>query len=453
MWWTMGAMAKLVWPCHVFPKFAGMSTLAWTWHPTFRNSSMRGIAMPARLVLLSAAWGLSVFWAHPAWTADKPKVVIPFDFVSKFDHGRYGEMVGEEIWKKLQREPGFITPESLSDIRDTCTQNNVHPTPEMPLGQVGKIVVQDFDAQIGIWGSIERVAGHDEDVYDLVIKCVDFSVPKQPKTIYQCNARTRSVSEIPHLYVRQMMDALTGRSPAGPPVVDPLAEENWKKNPNLVIGGDFQSGSNGVPRGWESVAGQQREPLGKLVRWVEEAGNPQNKLIRFTFDEEVGNNEGVMYYSLPFRVEEGAKYRFQCRWRTNGPAAKVFIKCYAELDTPYHSESATAASGSAAGKDHPPPVDRLREVYRSQQNLKGPKNTWNTQTEDFTPRQSNYTPRWGRVMLYGYVGAGVVEFDDVVVKLIVQGSASISVTKKRRTSLETKTTVEEMEENERRSKE
>ena len=56
-------------------------------------------------------------------------------------------------------------------------------------------------------------------------------------------------------------------------------------------------------------------------------------------------------------------------------------------------------------------------------------------------------------MLYGYVGAGVVEFDDVVVKLIVQGSASISVTEKKRTSLETKTTVEEMEENERRSKE
>ena len=58
---------------------------------------------------------------------------------------------------------------------------------------------------------------------------------------------------------------------------------------------------------------------------------------------------------------------------------------------------------------------QLREVYRSQQNLKGPKNVWNTQTEDFTPGHTKYTPRWGRVMLYGYLGAGVVEFDDVVV--------------------------------------
>ena len=56
-------------------------------------------------------------------------------------------------------------------------------------------------------------------------------------------------------------------------------------------------------------------------------------------------------------------------------------------------------------------------------------------------------------MLYAYIGGGVVEFDDVVVKLIVQGSAIVSVDKKRRPSLETKTTVEEMEENERRSKE
>ena len=80
-------------------------------------------------------------------------------------------------------------------------------------------------------------------------------------------------------------------------------------------------------------------------------------------------------------------------------------------------------------------------------------NVWNTQTEDFTPAHTKYTPRWGRVMLYGYIGAGVVEFDDVVVKLLVQGSASISGNKKRRTSLETKTTVEEMEKNESRDKE
>ena len=34
--------------------------------------------------------------AGPAAAKEEQKVVIPFDFVSKFDNGRYGQMVGEE---------------------------------------------------------------------------------------------------------------------------------------------------------------------------------------------------------------------------------------------------------------------------------------------------------------------------------------------------------------------
>ncbi len=99
-----------------------------------------------------------------------------------------------------------------------------------------------------------------------------------------------------------------------------------------------------------------------------------------------------------------------------------------------------------------PKLSEMREVYRSQQNLKGPKNTWNTQTEDFTPRHTKYTPRWGRVMLYAYLGAGAVEFDDVVLKQIVPASPGEGE-KDPRHSLETTVTVKEMEENERRSRE
>ena len=105
------------------------------------------------------------------------------------------------------------------------------------------------------------------------------------------------------------------------------------------------------------------------------------------------------------------------------------MKCYDEV----------ASSGS-----------QRREVYRSQQQLKGPNNTWNTHTQDFTPKHTKYSPRWGRVMLLAYLYEGVVEFDDVVIKEIVQ-AASENLIKEKRTSLGTKTTVKEMEENERRS--
>jgi hypothetical protein len=402
---------------------------------------------PCHFVLSALFFTAILFFApRAASAADAKKVVIPFDFVSKFDSGRYGQTVGELIWKRLQREGRFILPESMLDVRETIARTGARPVPGMAIEKVKQIVQRDFDAQIGIWGSVERAAGHQEDIYDLVIRCVDFSAVGGPKVVYECNARTRTVSEIPHVYVKQMVDALCGRAPGGPPAVDATAEANWKKNPNLVLGGDFQSGTSGVPKGWEPVAGQQREPLGKVVRWVPESGNGANKIIRFVFDAGVGDNEGVMYYSLPFVIEEGAKYRFQCRWRTSGPRVKVFIKCYDEVDSEYRANAGSAPSGSSLGKkDYIPKVSQMREVYRSQQNLQGPKNTWNSDTADFTPKHTRYTPRWGRVMLYAYVGAGTVEFDDVVVKQIVSAPPGEKANKMLRPSAESKVTVEEME--------
>ncbi|MGD0655347.1 MAG: hypothetical protein ABSA16_13475 [Thermoguttaceae bacterium] len=318
-------------------------------------------------------------------------MLIPFDFVSKFDDGRYGQMVGDMIWKKINAEGGFILPESMLDVRDYCQSHHIQPSPDDSLEKIKKIVKEGFDGQIGVWGSVERAPEAEGEIYDLVIKCVDFSIEPEPKVIFETKSRTKSLSEIPHLYVKQMLDALYHRRPGDTYSVDPTAEANWNKNPNLIVGGDFQTG-----------AGQKRDPLGGLVQWTAEDGNPKNKIIRFKFDSSVGDNEGVMYYSDYFPVREGAKYRFQCRWKTDGPKVKVFIKCYDEVNTPFLPETA-----------------QRREVYRSQQNLDGPKNTWNTHTEDFTPAHAKYSPKWARVMLYAYLGAGVVEFDDVVVKQIL----------------------------------
>jgi len=411
-----------------------------------RRLIQQGLVITATLaaLLLGIACGTA---------GEQRKVVIPFDFVSKFDEGRYGQMVGDMVWKKLQREGGFIIPESMADTRDFCESNKIVVTPDTPMDKMKKIVQDDFGAHVAIWGSVERVPGNEWDVYDLVIKCVDFTAYPQPKVVCDVKARTQTVSEIPHLYVKQMLDALYDRKPGAPPGLDPMAEENWKKNPNLVKGGDFQEARRGVPIGWEPSGGQQREPLGGLVKWLPEARNPSNMVIRFTFDAGVGDTSGVMYYSEPFPVQEGAKYRFQCRWRSNGPAVKVFIKCYDEMGTEYHRESDSAKLPKyKPGKNtYIPEGSQLREVYRSQQNLKGGKNTWNVQTEDFTPKHTKYVPKWGKVMLYAYLGAGVVEFDDVVVKLLVPASPGESV-KERRHSLESKVTIKDMEENERRSR-
>jgi hypothetical protein len=335
-------------------------------------------------------------------TAATPKVVIPFDFESRFDNGVTGQTIGDMLWTKLKQQGGFILPESMQDVRDWCQRTQTQPNPDSPLEAMRKIVVDEQAGQIGIWGKVERVEGFATDVYDLWITVADFSA-EPPRVLYTRKARTRTVSEIPHIYVKEALDRLYGRdsAPGAPAVVDPAVAERWQNGPNLVRG-DFETGRSS-PQGWD--------PLPANVTWVAgttgtNAGESGSRVVRFTFGTDVAGTTGVLYYSDDFPVEAEATYRFQCRWRSTGSAAKVFIKCYDE-----------ARGGIEGG------IAR-REVYRSQQNLKGPTGTWNVQTEDFTPKHSRFTPRWGRVMLYGYWPAGTVEWDNVVVKLVKPAPAS-----------------------------
>jgi hypothetical protein len=351
----------------------------------------------------------AAFLAGPAYAAEllpvaNAKVVIPFDFESRFDNGVYGQTISEMLWTKLKRDGGFILPESMQDVRDWCQRTKTQPNPAMPLDRLKTIVVDEQAGDIGIWGKVERAPGFDTDVYDLWITVADFSV-QPPKILYTTKARTKTVSEIPQVYVKEALDRLYGRTsePGAPAVADPAIAERWNHGPNLVHG-DFETGRD-HPQGWDPLPAGVTWVTAKKDQSAEETGT---RAIRFQFAKEVAASTGVLYYSDYFPVEAGSTYRFQCLWRSTGSAAKVFIKCYDEVPG--------GIEGGAA----------RREVYRSQQNLKGPNGRWNLQTEDFTPKHSRFTPRWGRVMLYAYWPAGTVEWDDVVVKLVKPAISSPS---------------------------
>jgi hypothetical protein len=360
-------------------------------------------------------------------TAEPPKkLVIPFDFESKFDGGEYGQQIGELLWAKLHRQGGFIIPEAQQEVRDWSRRAGIVPGPDTPLDKMKEIVVKEQAGDIGIWGKVERVAGFDTDVYDLWINIADFSVDP-PRILYQKKARTQTVSEIPHVYVKEALDRLYGRTEQVAAAPDPMLQERWEKAPNLVKG-DFEQG-RGAPAGWENLPHD--------VTWVAEKGKDsksKNRIVRFTLNEDVAGTTGVLYYSEFFPVEEGATYRFRCRWRTTGSAAKVFIKCYDELPTEFR----TRGGGESLKTEK-------REVYRSQQNLQGSPGAWNVQTEDFTPQHTQFTPRWGRVMLYAYWPAGSVDWDDVVVKQVAPPPPRKGE-KDRRPSTETKARTREMQE-------
>lgn len=411
--------------------------------------------------------GLAMLVCLPlALSADEPKVVVPFDFVSRFDQGTLGAQLGDMFWAKLNRQKGFVIPESMHDVREFVRAQGLAIGPDSDLKQVRRAVLEEFSAHIGIWGGIERAPGHESEVYDLVLKCYDFSADP-PRAIYDRSARTQSAAEVPHVYVKQLLDALYERpaQAAGGSAIDPAAEANWSRNPSLLAGGDFERGVGRVPTGWEDRGGQNRESLGNLVQWLDEAGaTPANKVIRLTMDSALGDSFGVMYYSRPFAVNQGATYRVQYRWRSNGPQVKVFVKVYGEMASQYktqdsapaldHKRADTAVESLRAGMGNPntygQPLEG-REVYRSQQNCKGPLNQWNVHIEDFTPRHTKYDLKFGRIELFGYHGAGVVEFDDFVLKEVLPASPSALVGPRRHSSA-TRVTLKEMQENERRSR-
>ena len=344
--------------------------------------------------LLLCLIGLALISAAPA---DPPRpLVIPFDFESKFDDGSYGQQLGDMFWTKIKRQGGFVLPEAMQEVREWCERNHFAPGPDTPMEKMKQAVKTEQAGDIGIWGKVERVAGFETDVYDLWITIADFSTDP-PRIIYQKQGRTKTVSEIPHVYVKEAMEALTGKVLTPFPTKENSPPKGGSKGPSLVRG-DFEDG-RASPLGWDP-----RPPLVSVKAEPGKAGT--NHYLHFNIPQAEAESTGVLYYSEFFPVEAGKTYRFQCRWRTTGSTVKVFVKCYDEFATNFARDGGN------------PAAPEKREVYRSQQNLTGPANTWNEQVEDFTPKHSKFQPKWGRVMLYGYFPAGSVDWDDVSVTRI-----------------------------------
>ena len=381
--------------------------------------------------------------------------VVMFDFESLWDadqESRYGQIMGNMFWMKINRENRtkfeFVIPESMIDVRNTCTMMNIRPNPDTPLDEMKEVVTKTFNADIGIWGKIERVDRDVLEIYDFWMKVVDFSFDP-PKIIYQVDrTRTDAIAEVTGIYVRRAMEKLYDKQ-ARAAEETAIIEENWAKNPNLVVGGDFEKVQNGIPVGWETHCAQHREPIGRLVRRIVDPDNQKNHILHTEFDAGIGDGFGLMYYSKPFPIEETATYRLQIRFKRMGVNPILFVKCYDTIDTTFRPTAGAFREGfnDRAGQ-------QTREVYRSQQMLYHyPDNQWHTHTEDFTPRHTRFSPKLGRIMLYGYHGAGVILYDDIVVKKIKEPDADELRAKVVRHSLDTKVTLKEMEENERRGAE
>src|SRR6516225_2473349 len=103
---------------------------------------------PTRMPLVGLILGLLL--ANVAQAEPPKKVVIPFDFESKFDNGEYGQTIGDLLWAKLHRQGGFIIPEAQQDVRDWSQRNRMIPGPNTPLSKMKEIVVSEQAGDIAI---------------------------------------------------------------------------------------------------------------------------------------------------------------------------------------------------------------------------------------------------------------------------------------------------------------
>ncbi|HUV38885.1 MAG TPA: hypothetical protein VMY39_04695, partial [Planctomycetota bacterium] len=192
---------------------------------------------------------------------------------------------------------------------------------------------------------------------------------------------------------------------------DAAAERRWTTGKNLVMNGDFEHGQR-TPANWE--------PLKAGMSWVDDPDGKSGKVVKFDIPEDVAATYGMLLYSQPFAIETGATYRIRWRFRTDRPAVKLFIKGYDTFEKEFGFEG------------------QEREVWRSRKDPQfGPRveneyerGEWTEYGHDFVPFAGKTDERTGRflrgpkqpkvlrLMLYGYWPAGVVTWDDVVVKKI-----------------------------------
>ena len=124
---------------------------------------------------------------------------------------------------------------------------------------------------------------------------------------------------------------------------------------------------------------------------------------------QVADNSGLFCYTPYIPVKPDTYYQCSFRVLTEGPKVILFVKGYRDLpiETPRNDEK---------GEE----VKTLRqEVFKHQIRFYGPKSEWGTlTTKPFLPRsvRHEHVPQFLRVQLYAYHPAGVVCFDDVVVK-------------------------------------
>jgi hypothetical protein len=251
-----------------------------------------------------------------------------------------------------------------------------------------------------IWGELNTRG----KAFDLKIKIRDLR-QKDPKPA-EIDKQINQPTDV-RFVIEDILQTINGIGPFAHPVEnavtnDPVSLEAWKKNPNLVINGDFaKEGSwRALLRSevYEPPMSDTLPATDKVVIYkLKEAGKPRN-VLAMKLSEDVASSNGLACVSAPIDITPDRRYRIQFKYKSDGPFLHVFVKGY------IHGKDISKSDADV-------------QSYECQVPPSGPtKGKWETIICDLNPQNVSGSPTFLKIDLYAYLGSGTVMFDDVQLK-------------------------------------
>jgi len=302
------------------------------------------------------------------------------------------EGLGEQVHLMLRNKAkrlGAVVYDPSSVAEGLGSQTIGVDTPPAKLAALGR---ERFQADVAITGCVKG-----KGPYQVRLLAVYTDDPRHPRVFdktYACPYH----QIVPLEMAKAVYDILGLQQPTDPLRMlreDPEIERRWRTGPNLVKNPGFEQPdpSGKGPADWQPPEDQ--------MSWVPNPDGP-GKVIKYDMNAETAGGYGLDFYSDWIPIDPHATYRFSCRYKTLGPTPKIFLKGYHPFE---------AMDGYPAQR---------RETYRRQVHPKGDKGQWNTVEADFIPESINpdQPPTFLKVDLYAYWPAGVIFWDDIVLKKV-----------------------------------
>jgi hypothetical protein len=238
-----------------------------------------------------------------------------------------------------------------------------------------------------------------------------------------------SARESPKLAVEKVLTDLTGATFAHMRTLEadhsnPAVEKRFAANPNLVTDPDFAAAAKDkktTEAAWDAILGPNHyapplltaekalqlgeDQVAVVPRSVADAREKNGYCLMMRMSKNVAESNGLACESTWIPVTAGKKYRFTCRYYSQGPTARLFLKGFAYKPDQY-------------GDKNDPEAVR-REYYRAQVAPRNKNSGFELIEMDFTPSSLKPTDpkiEWMRVDLYVYLHPGTIFFDDIVMK-------------------------------------